>query len=112
MSDPNLDDFRDRVARIEHAHVAGLGFEADGTLGRSHYAARKRRTLPLMGPVLILFSLAVVLKALVHVHLGGALYQARVDLMWQGGGLDFIGAILMQPDPLTIWLASEIEALI
>ena len=112
MSDPNLFDFRQRVARIEQAHVSGLGFEAEGTLGRSHYTRRRRFSLPLMGPVLIVVSLAVVFKALVHLQLGGDLYQARVDQMWQADGLEHVGAILMQPDPITIWLSAQIGALL
>ena len=110
--DENLTDFRHRVARIERAHVSGLGFEADGTLGRSHYARRKRWRLPLMGPVLVVMALVTVLKALIHVRLGGDLYQARVDALWSGEGLGWLGALVMQPDPLTIWLSAHVAALI
>jgi hypothetical protein len=112
MADENLTDFYKRVERIERAHISGLGFEADGTLGRSHYTRRKGLRIPLMGPVLVTVALVIVLKAMIHQHLGGDLYQAKVDVMWAGTGLDQIGAILMQPDPITIWLSGEIEKLL
>lgn len=103
----NLIDFNDRVSRIRKAHVSGLGFEAEGTLGRSHYARRRGFRLPLMGPVLVLLAVVLLLKAAIHVHLGGQTYQDKVDLLWQGSALDQLGAVVMQPDPLTIWLAAQ-----
>lgn len=112
MVDENRVDFSHRVARIERAHVSGLGFEAQGTLGRSHYMPRKRWRIPLMGPVMVLMAFVVVLKALIRVRLGGDLYQARVDTLWQGEGLDWLGALLMQPDPLSVWLSLQISTLI
>ena len=112
MSDPNLRNFQQRVARIERAHVEGLGFEAEGTLGRSHYLRRKGWRIPLMGPVLVLVGLGTLFKALIHVRLGGDLYQARVDMLWNGDGLSVLGAVLMQPDPLTIWLATHLRDLV
>jgi hypothetical protein len=112
MSDPNLDDFQQRVARIERAHVSGLGFEAEGTLGRSHYTRKKGFRLPLMGPVLVVMGLGTMLKSLIHVRLGGDLYQARVDGLWSDEGLGVVGALIMQPDPLTIWLAERLSHLV
>ena len=112
MVDENRVDFQHRVARISEAHVSGLGFEAEGTLGRSHYNKRRRWRIPLMGPVLVLVSFVILLKALIRVRLGGDLYQARVDALWQGEGLNWLGALLMQPDALTVWLSTHIAALI
>lgn len=112
MSDENRVDFQQRVARIAQAHVSGLGFEAEGTLGRSHYAPGRRWRIPLMGPVLVLMAFVILLKALIRVKLGGDLYQARVDALWQGDGLDWLGALVMQPDALSIWLSAHIAALI
>ena len=112
MADQNRVDFQHRVARITKAHVSGLGFEAEGTLGRSHYARGRGWRVPLMGPVLVVMAFVVLLKALIRVKLGGDLYQARVDALWQGEGLDWLGALVMQPDALSIWLSSHIAALI
>lgn len=112
MVDENRVDFQHRVARIRQAHVSGLGFEAQGTLGRSHYAPGRRWRIPLMGPVLVLIGFVALLKALIHLRLGGESYQARVDALWSGEGLDWLGALIMQPDPLTIWLSAHLAALV
>lgn len=108
MADGNLVDFNHRVSRINKAHVKGLGFEAPGTLGRSHYLKRRGFHVPLMAPVFILLLVAVLLKAVIHVHLGGTQYQAKVDRLWTGSALDQVGAVIMQPDPLTIWMAGRL----
>lgn len=112
MSNENLRKFNARITRLERAHVAGLGFEAQGTLGRSHYAPRRGIQFPLMGPMLVIVSLVCVFKALAHVQLGAELYQARVDAMWGGPGLEWLGALLMQPDPVTLWMSSHIAGLV
>lgn len=108
MADQNMMDFARRVRRIEQAHVEGLGFEAVGTLGRSHYRARRRLRLPLMGPVIMVVALVVVLKAAIQVQLGPELYQSKVDRLWQGHALEQIGAVLMQPDPLSLRVAASL----
>lgn len=103
----NLIDFNDRVSRLRKAHVNGLGFEAEGTLGRSHYSRRRGFRLPLMGPVLVLLAVVLLLKSAIYVHIGGQTYQDKVDLLWQGSPVDQLGAVVMQPDSLTIWLAGR-----
>lgn len=109
MADENLLDFNRRVRRIEQAHVEGFGFEASGALGRSHYRPRRRMRLPLMGPVLMLVVIVVVLKAAIQAQLGPDLYQAKVDRLWQGSALEQVGAVLMQPDPLSLRVADGLD---
>lgn len=108
MTDQNLIDFTRRVRRIEQAHVDGYGFEAVGTLGRSHYRPRRRMRLPLMGPVIMVVALVVVIKAAIQVQLGPEIYQSKVDRLWQGTALDQVGAVLMQPDPLSLRVAGHL----
>lgn len=111
MADENLMDFNRRVRRLEKAHVEGYGFEAAGTLGRSHYRPRKRLRLPLTGPLLMVVALVVVLKGAIQLHLGADLYQTRVDRLWQGSLLEQVGAVMMQPDPLSRWVAERLAAM-
>ncbi|GGE04670.1 hypothetical protein SAMN05421774_101784 [Gemmobacter megaterium] len=108
MADENLLDFNRRVRRLEKAHLDGYGFEAIGTLGRSHYRAPRRLRLPVMGPVLMLFGLVVVMKGAIQAQLGPDLYQAKVDLLWQGSLLEQLGAVLMQAEPVSTWVASHL----
>lgn len=112
MADPNLRDFYDRVTRILRAHEKGYGFEAVGTLGRSHYTRRKALRIPVMGPVLVLVCGIVLLKAIIHQGLGAQDYQERVAALWAGGALDRAGAVLMQPDPATLWVSDRLGAML
>ncbi|MBL4915842.1 hypothetical protein [Szabonella alba] len=110
MHDPNLIDFYDRVGRLQKAHASGQGFEALGTLGRSHYSRkeRKRRSgliLPLLFVALAVFGL----KATIHYNVGDQTYQDRVVMMRQGEGFDRLGAALMQADPVTLWLSDRLR---
>lgn len=111
MADENLMDFNRRVRRIEKAHVDGYGFEAAGALGRSHYRPRKRLRLPLTGPLLMVVALVVVLKAAIQMQLGPELYQSKVDRLWQGNLVERTGAVMMQPDPLSTWVAGRLATM-
>jgi len=107
MADRNILDFNQRCKRIDKAFVSGYGFEALGTLGRSHYTRGKKWRIPVMGPVLVLVLSVVVLKAaLLHV-IGPSTYQMKVDRLWEGAGFEQVGAVVMQADPVTIWLAGK-----
>lgn len=111
MSDPCIEDFNARVARIEKARAKGYGFEAAGTLGRSFYSRRSRGfrlRLPLVRPVLALLIAGTVVKAMFLHQLGAEAYGNRVEKMLAGEGFDRLGGWLMQADPVTMTLAKGI----
>ena len=112
MSDPCILEFNERVQKIEKARAKGYGFEADGTLGRSHYTRRKARrasvSFPFLRPALAMTAGGTVLKAIFLVNLGAAAYDSRVERLLDGHGFDRIGGWLMQADPVTIQLSSAI----
>lgn len=110
MHDPNLVDFYNRVGRLQKAHAAGYGFEAVGTLGRSHYSRRTRKrrknfVLPLLFVGMAVFGL----KGTIHYHVGAETYETRVSSMGSGEGFDRLGAVLMQADPVTVWLSGKMR---
>ena len=108
MSDPNLVDFYGRVARIERARAKGYGFEANGTLGRSHYLRPVRQRRPMLR-ILIFASVCVFgLKGAILYKVGPESYEARVARLQTGEGFDRLGAWLMQADPVTVWVAEQI----
>lgn len=107
MSDPNMDDFYGRVARIERAHAMGLGFEAEGTLGRSATFRSRVKKRPVLRSALFVLALLFGLKAAILTQLGEASYQERVLSLRQGDALDRVGAFVMQDDPVTVWLAHQ-----
>ncbi|NUB46135.1 hypothetical protein GEU84_017210 [Fertoebacter nigrum] len=108
MSDPNLRDFYGRVARIEQAHSAGMGFEAEGALGRSHYRRPDRSRRGFVKPLLLVLLCGFGMKATIHYKVGAASYDARVTALKAGEGFDLLGAALMQADPVTVFLSAQI----
>lgn len=115
MSDPSFDEFYSRIAKIEKAREKGFGFEAEGTLGRSHYTRRSRRfriRIPLLRPAVALLIAATVVKAIFLHQLGTEVYNERVAKLKAGEGIDRLGGVLMTADPVTIALAANLQKLL
>lgn len=109
MYDPNIQDFYQRVGRLQKAHAAGLGFEAVGTRGRSYYyRPRSKRRFSVLTPFLFLTLAAFGVKGTIHYHIGADTYQARVASMQAGEGFDRLGAIIMAADPVTVWVSTNL----
>lgn len=109
MSDPNIVDFYSRISRIEHGHSKGMGFEATGTLGRSHYyRPQPKRRFSMLLPALFIIAAALGLKAAIYLDAGAAAYQQRVDQLLAGEGIDRVGGWIMQVEPVTVYLSEQI----
>ncbi len=113
MADPNLVDFYGRVARIEKDHARGYGFEARGTLGRSAYL-RKRKKSPVrfVMPVLAVIACGIGVKGVIHSQIGGNTYDQRVASLLDGEGFDRLGGYLMQADVVTLWVSDKLHTTI
>lgn len=103
--DAQLQDFYARIARVEAAHARGLGFEAKGTLGRSHYHRPERRRFTILKPLLVTLLCVTTLKAAILREIGTETYTARVAELTAGAGVDRIGGYLMTADAATVWLS-------
>lgn len=112
MYDPNLTDFYGRVARIQKARAKGYGFEAPGTLGRSHYTRPAGRRRSILGPVLFLLICAFLLKGIIYNGIGATSYNERVAALQAGEGIERVGGWLMQAEPATIFVSDKITALL
>lgn len=112
MADQDLTEFYERVARIEKARAQGFGFEAEGTLGRSHYYRPTRRTPRIIGPLFVVIACFFAVKAAMHQEVGDALYRQRVDQMRASSGIERLGGIIMKADPVTLWLSRQLGALL
>ena len=108
MDDPNLTDFYGRVSRIQKARALGLGFEAPGTLGRSHYYQPRSRRRSMIGPVLFILLSAMVLKGAIYNQIGAESYNERVSALMAGDSAQRIGGWLMQEDPAMILVSNTI----
>jgi hypothetical protein len=109
-TDPNLNDFYKRVARIEYAHARGHGFDAKGALGRAAFVPRKRSRTPVLGPLMLIVAFGFMMKGVIHYQLGQDVYQGRVIALLEGEGVDRLGGYLMQADPVTLAISKQISA--
>lgn len=104
MTDPNRDDFYGRVARLEKAHAHGQGHEAVGTLGRSAHYRPPRKRMPIMRGSVFVMAAVIGLKASLYNGIPEDVYLSRLAALKQGTAIERVGAFLMTPDPLSIWL--------
>lgn len=112
MAGPNMNEFYGRVARIEKMRAKGYGFEAEGTLGRSHYLKPAPRRRSVLVPGLFLVLCAILLKGVMYQQLGDVTYNSRVADLMAGDGVEKVGGWMMQADPLTLYTSDKIEALL
>ena len=108
MTDPNMTDFYTRVARLEKARAKGDGFEAAGALGRSFYHRPGSRRRSVLVPLTLLMLCGFGLKGILHHGVGAQVYQSRVMTLAAGTGIEPVGAWVMQPDPLTLLISTQI----
>jgi hypothetical protein len=109
MTDPNMTEFYGRVARIQKMRAKGYGFEAAGALGRSYYHRPQSRRRSFLMPILFLVLCCVLLKGVIYHSVGAESYAERVAALQAGTGVEPVGGWLMQPDPATLFVASQIE---
>lgn len=110
MFDPNIKDFYQRVGRLKEAHAKGYGFEATGVLGRSYYRrSHQKNRMKLVFPVMFILMAAVGLKGAIHYFVGAQTYDNRVAELKNGEGFDKLGAALMAPDFVTLWVSQTIR---
>jgi hypothetical protein len=110
MFDPNIQDFYERVGRLKVAHAEGYGFEAAGVLGRSHFRRpQRKKRMKLVMPVVLLLSAGFALKGVIHYFVGATSYESRVASLQQGKGFDKLGATLMAPDLVTLWVSETLR---
>ncbi|MGL4321144.1 MAG: hypothetical protein ACRCS3_09805 [Paracoccaceae bacterium] len=113
MADPNLVDFYGRVARIEKDHARGYGFEARGTLGRSAYLRKKKKSAArFVLPVLAVIACGVTVKGFIHQQIGSNVYDERVATLMGGEGFDRLGGYLMKADIMTLWVSDKLDTTI
>ncbi|MEM6638149.1 MAG: hypothetical protein AAF667_19950 [Pseudomonadota bacterium] len=114
MPDPNMENFGKRLRRIDrkHKHLS-RGFvtvvNSDGLL-----VAQPRRT-PVRFPwklVAVLLIALFAFKGLIYANHGADNYALRVSALKIGTPVEQIGGWVMQPDPLTIWIAGKLDGLL
>ena len=108
MTDPNMIDFYRRAAGLQNAHAKGHRFEAAGALGRFHYHSGQTRRRSVLALSLFLLVLCCLLKGVIYQSIGAQSYDDRVAALHRGTVVQMAGAFLMQPEPVTRFIAEQI----
>jgi hypothetical protein len=83
--------------------------ERDGLI--TAHPRRRAPRFPLQG-VMMLVGAGMLFKAFLYLSLGGTVYEERVAALQSGSVIEQGGGWIMQADPATLWLASQINAII
>jgi hypothetical protein len=113
MADAKQMEFGSRLERIERTHrqlkngyITSVNH--DGLIiAKPH---RRSSGRPMRG---IFMSLLVLLafKGFVYAQIGSAAYADRVGLLKSGTVVEQVGAYVMHADPITVWIADQINQL-
>lgn len=114
MSASQFDEFDRRMRRINrrhsklsHGYVTSIN--DDGLVIAK--PARKGRNTIARATVIVVVML-LLFKGVLHAQLGAQAYQERLELLGSGTAMEKAGAIIMTPDPITLWVSSKVVSLV
>lgn len=111
MYDPQYEQFRGRLERLDRMHREGYGFEAPGTIGRSSYRRRLPGGIPLWRSLGMIALSVILVKALILVQIGPISYNQRLESAAGDSVVQQVSIYIMQIDPITEWMAGEMRKL-
>lgn len=115
MADANYVRFSKRLRDIEtrHGNMANgyVRLEERGGLLVPVKRVRTRRSFPARGLVLSL-GLFLLFKGFLLSHLGAITYVDRVSKLEEGNVVEQMGAWAMRADPVTLWIAEQVDTLL
>ncbi|MDT8328812.1 MAG: hypothetical protein RQ750_15745 [Roseovarius sp.] len=91
-------------ARLERGYTSKVG--KDGLI--VFRPKRRHGGAPVRG-VLYLVAGFLFFKAVIIAHLGASLYEERLAQLSQGSTVEQVGAVVMQPDPLSMMVAAKLR---
>jgi len=91
-------------ARLERGYVSKVS--KDGLI--VFRPKRRKSGFPVRG-ILYLVAGFVFFKAVIVAHLGAPLYEERLAQLSQGSTVEQVGAVVMQPDALSMMLAAKLR---
>lgn len=96
-----------RNARMSRGVVYKVG--RDGLIMRSPRGLAHAPRFPVKGLLLVLAAL-LLLKGGLYQQLGETTYQERLGALAQGNWAEQIGALVMQPEPASLWVARQLDS--
>jgi hypothetical protein len=114
MADIYMKSFNKRVHRLNKKHRKMANGIVHSVNHDGLIVARARRRgprLPLKGIALLIVAF-IGFKAFLLIYLGQAAYGERVEQFRSGTAVEQAGAYVMAPDPLTVFIATEVNRLL
>lgn len=104
---PPPTDFKSRVQAYEAARKKGMVFQAEGTVGGIPLRKRRRqRSGGRLSALILVVGLLFAMKAAVMTYVGPDTYRSKlIPYVASVAPQDQIIAYVMQPDPVTLWVA-------
>jgi len=114
MADAYQARFEKRIRRINKRHrKLARGYVAEVNGDGLIVVRPQRRTarFPWKG-VALMFVALFAFKGILHAQLGAATFDERVGKLGNGTVVEKAGAWVMQADPVTLWVSSQVTPLV
>ena len=111
MSEVQFQEFDRRVNAIHHRRkklAKGYRVAVDRNNLLVAKPTRRGFEFPFVG-VMVLAVCLVLIKAILFSSLGEATYSERVAKLKEGTVVEQVGAFVMTPEPLTMWIVGQIQ---
>ncbi|GAA0289770.1 hypothetical protein [Rhodovulum strictum] len=112
MHDPQHEQFRVRLARVERMHRDGHVSELAGTNGWTTPRLSLSVGIPLWRALGMIALAMLVLKAAILAQIGPQAYEHHLASASGASVVQQVATYVMQIDPITEWLAGAMRALI
>lgn len=110
MSQVQEQEFEHRIRRLMRKHdrlsrgvVHKVG--PDGLI--TAHPRRRVSLLPPLRAIALVLAVGFLFKAYLLYALGSATYEARLEVLASGSVFEQAGAMVMQPDPASEWIAGQ-----
>lgn len=109
MSQVQEQEFDRRIRRLlrKHDRLARGVVHKVGADGLITAHPRRRVPLPPMKAIIAILAFGFIFKAYLLFALGQSTYDERVAVLQAGSVFEQAGALIMQPDPASTWIAEQ-----
>ena len=114
MSQVQEQEFERRLRRLirKHDRLAAGVVHRVGPDGLITAHPRRRWPMPPLRAIVMIVAMGFVFKAYLLFALGSATYDERLATLASGNLFEKAGAAVMQPDPVTVWIADQMALIL
>lgn len=114
MSQVQEQDFDRRIRRLirKHDRLQSGVVHRVGPDGLITAHPRRRLPLPPLRAIVMILAAGFLFKAYLLYALGTATYEERLATLQSGNVFEKAGAVVMQPDPASTWIAGQLSELL